>query len=739
MIPLVATYRLQLRGGLDFDAVQDGLDYLADLGISHLYLSPIFTAVTGSTHGYDVTDPTQIDPVLGGEVAFLALAEAAKKKNIGIILDLVPNHTALSVENPWFADTLRHGETSAYAAYFDIDWAAGLLLPMLPRPLDDMLAERAFRLSARDGGAVEWQDNWLPLAPGSLPHDGRDDPDVIARVLAAQHWRLRHWQRERDSLTHRRFFNITDLIGMRVERAEVFTAMTALPLRLVADGHVQGLRIDHIDGLANPLEFLTRLRAEVGPDIPIWVEKILTGAETLPAHWPVDGTTGYEVATAVTALLTPDDGLQKLDAMWREATGFAGSFAETCRVTRRQILDEELAGERLGLIDAADTACRAEPGLVPGPESLREAVTALLVHFPRYRSYATANAASAEDRQIIAQTRDAAADALRDTAPLDRLCGFLAAPSTPAAVRWQTLFQQTTGALVAKAQEDTAFFRYNRLLAANEVGGDPDHATLGAQAFAEWAQSLPPLTLLLGSSHDTKRGEDARARLIACARRPDVFNDLFTDEANGLIEPNTAWYVVQSALAFWEDRDDLESRISDHLTKALREAREVTTWAYPDADAEAPVLAFGKSLVRRWRQSLPDAAAHLIMDGERLALAQVAVRLLLKGVPDIYQSSENGNFRLTDPDNRPLWTPAALLAPPTNSFAARKQSLIRQLLGYRCAAPVVFRAGSLEVSGDGNDRFQMSRTHGEQYIQLSIDLGAETPVDLQTKGFGSTG
>jgi len=278
MIPRIptATCRIQLREGVDFAALTARLDQIADLGVSHLYLSPIFAATEGSTHGYDITDPTRIENSLGGAEGFAALAEQAKARDLGIILDIVPNHTAFSVQNPWLADVLTHGRSSPRARHFDIDWQAGpLVLPWLPAPFEQMLTEGAFRV--RDG---QWMfgDLALPLAPGT------NATDDLRALHEAQHWRLVHHVLERDGITHRRFFNVTDLIGMRVEDGTVFDDTHALILELVRSGQVQGLRVDHVDGLADPAGYLERL-AEALPGTPVWVEKILTGDEALRPSW----------------------------------------------------------------------------------------------------------------------------------------------------------------------------------------------------------------------------------------------------------------------------------------------------------------------------------------------------------------------------------------------------------------------------------------------------------------------
>ncbi|MBU2360085.1 MAG: malto-oligosyltrehalose synthase, partial [Alphaproteobacteria bacterium] len=380
MIPLTATYRLQLREGVTFAVAQEYLPHLAANGISHLYLSPIFAAQTGSTHGYDVIDPNTIEADLGGDAGFAALAAAAQAAGIGIILDIVPNHTAFSLENPWLRDLLRHGTDSAFAPHFDIDWAERLLLPFLTEPFDALVDKGEVTLDrAADGPVLCVGDLAVPLDPATVK-EGADLRDLHD----AQVWRLVPWQRERDSITHRRFFNVTGLIGMRVEDDAVFEDMHRKVFDLVDAGLVQGLRLDHIDGLADPAAYLDKLRARV-PATPIWVEKILTGDEALPG-WDLAGTTGYEAARQIARLLTDGDGHARLLAAWQDQTGRSGTFHDALIAAKNEVIRQDLAAELQQMIGLAGAAAVAA-GDEQGQEALREAVMALLVAFPRYRTY----------------------------------------------------------------------------------------------------------------------------------------------------------------------------------------------------------------------------------------------------------------------------------------------------------------------------------------------------------------
>lgn len=714
MRPLVASYRLQLRQGVDFDRAVELLPYIAGLGVSHLYLSPIFTAESGSTHGYDVANPAEIDPVLGGRAGYERLAAAAKARGLGIILDLVPNHTVLSVENPWLLDALTHGADSAYARHFDVDWEAGLILPILPEPRDEMIAAGAFEID-RETQRVRWEGGWLPLAPGTAGEGG------VAEILDRQHWQLRHWVRERRKLSHRRFFNITSLIGMRVEDRAVFDAMMALPLELVRAGLADGLRIDHVDGLADPAGYLGWLRDEVGPDVPVWVEKILTGDEEMP-DWPVEGTTGYEANDRISRLLLDEAGMDRLDAMWRGVTGARGDYEAACRAARHQILSGDLAAELREMQRRAGAALE-EAGQTLPEETLRAALREMLVAFPRYRSYIAADGPSAEDRALLDQTIAIAAGAGADNAALDMLRDVLLSPRGQIGAAFVVRFQQVTGAVVAKAQEDTAFYRHTRCLAEAEVGSEPDAAPLAGPAFEAWCATRLerwPSAMSLGSSHDTKRAEDARARLVAMTHLPAEVAELWV-QAHTLDAPEppdeaTRWYILQSAIALWEpDREDLEARLAAHLEKALREAKELTDWHAPDEEAESRAADFAGALLGAWREAPPAALEALVARGEALSLSQLALRFVIPGVPDIYQGSETGTFALTDPDNRAPLDPDA----PVSGFGARKLALMEELVDLRRALPELFVTGSCSVTQDG-ERITLTRAQGGAQVALTV-------------------
>ncbi|RYH01302.1 malto-oligosyltrehalose synthase [Salipiger sp. IMCC34102] len=712
MIPLTSTYRLQMRGGVTFDVARAFLPHLADLGISHLYLSPIFTAQDGSTHGYDVTDANEIDPALGGEAGFRRLAEEAQAAGLGIVIDIVPNHMAFSLETPWLRDVLRHGQSSVYAGHFDIDWSEKLVLPFLEESFAEALAAGKVGVGRAEDGPVMTVGEGLaiPLAPGTTTAD-------LDAMHAAQAWQLTRWERERDSITHRRFFNVTGLIGMRVEDETVFEDMHAKVFELVDAGLVQALRLDHIDGLADPGGYLERLKARVS--VPIWVEKILTGDEELP-DWGLAGTTGYEAARKIAQVLTDAKGQARIVEAWRAATGIEGAFHDAVSTAKNEVLRQDLAAELHGMIDLASAACEAD-ARAQGAEALREAVIALLVAFPRYRPYFAAGTARDEDRALMADVADDAAEELRDRKVLDQLAGFITDPGTPAARAFQVRFQQVTGALLAKSHEDTAGFRWNAYLAANEVGADPDAPTVTPAELQDWLSRRGPLAMTLTSTHDTKRSEDARARLVAISHLPDDFADLVAavDALDGATEAsaNDRWYLTQAALAIWGE-PDFETRLRDHMIKALREAKVITNWVYPDEDAEAKVLDLIPGLAAGWGGEGLD---RLVARGEVLSLIQVALKLAMPGVPDIYRGCEGPHFALTDPDNRlPVDLESLRGLPQAEGFAGQKARLTQTLLRLRRAEPAFFETAETRIEATDTG-FALTRTAEGRHLRVTCD------------------
>ena len=728
MLPF-ATYRLQLRNGVDFDRVKADLDAIARLGVSHLYLSPIFAAGSGSTHGYDVVRPDAVDPDLGGIDGFRYLAAAARARGLGIILDIVPNHTAFSLENPWLRDVLRYGQESRYAQHFDIDWSAGrLVLPWLPRPVKAMLVDGALRVEPdeRLGAVLIAGDVRLPLRGGA--------EGTVEEVLERQCWQLADWQAGSDCITHRRFFNITELICMRVDREDVFDDMHRLILGLIATGDVQGLRVDHVDGLRAPGAYLARLRDRVGPGVPVWVEKILVGDEPLP-DWPVEGTTGYEYGRDIARVLTPPGGVAALTALWSGALGRSTDYAATLTTAKRDILRYDLAAEVLRLVDLARTALKDDPAHDPGPETLRQAVIAMLEGMPVYRTYfgepgQTAGFAG----QAVAQMRAHICASLRPSTTALRLTDCIAQAQTPAEAAFRDLFQQTSGAVLAKSAEDTALYRFLPYPAACEVGAAPDDVALTSDAFAALWAAMAPGAMVLTSTHDTKRSEDARMRLVACAHLPDAVQILWRDMTvlpqvqaalAGGMRKDELWVLMHALLAAWQpagDAPDLPERVAAYLQKAMREAKEITTPSHPDEAAEAAALRLARDLATAWQAELPEAAAALIERGEMLSLVQLALKTLSRGVPDFYRGCEGPAFWLTDPDNRaPVDLRQGMALEQAQTFGGRKYRLTRDLLTLR-------REHFTDLQGPGETKLEQT---GRGFVVRRQTGGGVIRVELQ--------
>jgi (1->4)-alpha-D-glucan 1-alpha-D-glucosylmutase len=724
----IATYRIQLREGVGFAEVQGQLDYFAALGISHLYLSPIFAAAAGSTHGYDVIDPTAIEPSLGGRAGFEALAAAAHAKGLGVILDIVPNHTAFTLDNPWLADVLVHGAASRYGRHFDIDWPAGpLALPFLAEPFAALLAAGEF--SASDGF---WRVGEMAIPLAADGPDGASTPEDLVALHARQHWRLQHWETERDRITHRRFFNVTGLIGMRVEDEAVFADTHSLILELVRAGHVDGLRVDHIDGLADPRTYLERLAVAL-PGTPVWVEKILVGRETLRPDWKTTGTTGYEAGRLLARVLTDADGLARLEQSWRHRTGQAGTFADVLAQSKRDILHNELAAELHQLVGLGRAALAEDAAVEPGPESLREAVTALLTGMTRYRTYVDAGGADGEDRGLIAAIVETARPKLRSARVLEHLAAAVVTPAWAAALAFAVRFQQVSGALLAKAQEDTAGFRWTPYLAGNDVGAEPAEATIAADEANDFLALRRPSDMTLSTSHDTKRSEDGRMRLAAISHLPDEFAGL-VDAAGMLpeaaeVSPRWRWYIAQSALAIWgAEPRALQERLAAHMQKAMREAKEVTYWTRPVLEIEEPAIGFAAALCAHWTETRPAALARLLETGDALSLAQQALKCLMPGFPDIYRGSEAPYYTLTDPDSRlPVDWDALRGAAEAEGFAGDKARLTQTLLALRAQERAFFGAADARMTL-ADDGLSLERTLEGRRLVCTQTTGAHASL-----------
>ncbi|MCX4957305.1 malto-oligosyltrehalose synthase [Streptomyces virginiae] len=645
-----STYRLQLRPEFPFAAAEAAVPYIASLGVSHLHLSPVLEAAPGSTHGYDVTDHSRVRAELGGEVGLRALAGAARAHGLGLVLDIVPNHmavpTPLRLNRPLW-EVLRDGPASPYARWFDIDWEAGggqVLLPVLAGPVESCALEV-------DGEVLRYGEQRFPLREGTSGL-------ALPELLAAQWYRPAWWREARTSLNYRRFFTISELIGVRVEDPEVFTATHAKVLELVRDGVAEGLRIDHVDGLADPEEYLRRLRAAAGDGCWVVVEKILAREERLPSAWPVAGTTGYDALHRVDGVFTDPEGAAELAARYRETTGLP-HWPEAARASAREVLTGDLAAE-LGALERQ-----------AGPE-LAVAVRELLIAFPVYRPYpgepelpprALEQAAAAAGPGAVAAVRELL---LRDPAFAAR-------------------FAQTSAALRAKSLEDRAFYRYAPLLSATEVGGEPGRPAVSAAEFHAYCAALAeewPAAGTVLSTHDTKRSADVRARIAALSQAPELMG-----RPEGP-DPQLAWVARQTALGLGRV-PEAGPRLADALLKAVREAALHTSWTEPDEAYEAGVAGYVRDPL--------DLPAELAGAARANLLGMTLLHLAMPGVPEVYQGAETEYRALVDPDNRrPAHFPRRALArldggSAPEDAAEEKLGLTATLLRLRRDRPELFR------------------------------------------------
>jgi (1->4)-alpha-D-glucan 1-alpha-D-glucosylmutase len=612
-MPPTATYRLQLRREFGFDQAAAIVPYLADLGISHVYLSPILAAVPGSAHGYDVIDHSRINPELGGEDGFSRLIATCREHGLGIVVDVVPNHMA--VPNAAWSDVLEHGRASKFAHWFDIDWS-------------------------QHGGRV-----LMPELDGTP-------------AVEKQHHLLVDWRRGNKELNYRRFFDVTTLVGLRVEDDDVFKATHEVLLNRVRAGEIDGLRIDHPDGLADPAGYLRRLRDASGS---VWtvVEKIVEGDETLPGSWACDGTTGYDAAAAITQVLTDPAGEQPLSALYADFAGVHSSYQHVVFASKREVVDGLFAAEVSRLVREIGTATTELPEISAlDAEAIRRAVTELLVHFPVYRAYA-------DDKESLVRVDEAVTAAVNAEPALSEAIETIGQilrreRSGEKLAAIATRFEQTTGPVMAKGVEDTTFYRWHRLIALNEVGGDPGTFGRDLTHFHSFCGRLArdwPATMTTLSTHDTKRSEDVRARLLVLAEMPDEWRDAVTRwqqvaQRHQPPDANASYLFWQTLVGAWPIEAD---RLVTFMRKAVKEAKQHTSWVEPNEDYERQLEAFVRAVVEDdelmaevagWIADKIEAPARSNM------LTQKLLQLTMPGVPDVYQGQELPDFSLVDPDNR---------------------------------------------------------------------------------------
>ena len=794
-IPL-ATYRVQFNPNFRFEDAEKIVPYLGALGISHLYSSPVLQARRGSQHGYDVADPTRLNAELGTEDDFHRLAQKLKQHGMGLLLDIVPNHMAASVENPWWRDVLAQGEDSPYAAYFDIDWQSSgskfpvlqrgrTILPVLSNFYDHLLTDQRFALRFGEHGfTIEAEGNPFPVNPktyslmldpcfqslrNSQPSDneaGRTLQDIansirtysgiadrnpaitelwrlyqssevfhsaldetilrlngtkgdsasfekLHELISAQPYRLAYWRTASEEVNYRRFFGLNELIALRPEHYDTFRDSHALIFKMVANGQVDALRIDHIDGLRDPSAYLRELqKIDIPPAllqggapqdsdalrIYTVVEKITSGRETLPADWLTAGTTGYDYLNAVSTLFIDAAGSRELESIYRDFTGIRSSFGETWNVRKKQVMEEMFASDirrlawRLGHLAALDRLGADIPmrELVRG---LKEITAAL----PIYRTYCRDLKLSGRDRPYLERAFEIA----RERVPASVVSGaafeflrgvFLLRPSSdlhkyPAEwLDFLETWQQFTGAVMGKGLEDTAFFVHHGLISLNEVGTNPlrKEIAFGVTAFHRYnlrAKAERPFTLNTTSTHDTKWSEGVRARINVLSEMPaewklrlqrwSEWNRQKKSAVDGRLAPNPNEEVLlyQSMLGIWpmngwidgqiDDaaRAELYNRVQQFILKAAREAKTHSSWVSPNEAHENALKRFVCSILDNKSENpfladFSEFVARIAPIGCCNACAQILLKIASPGVPDFYQGNELWDLRLTDPDNR---------------------------------------------------------------------------------------
>ncbi|MFB8776250.1 malto-oligosyltrehalose synthase [Streptomyces broussonetiae] len=681
-----ATYRLQLQPEFPFTAAAAAVPYLASLGVSHLHLSPVLEAVPGSAHGYDVVDHARVREELGGEDGLRALAATAREHGLGLVVDIVPNHMAMAPRhNRALWEVLREGPKSPYARWFDIDWEAQggqLLLPVLGGPLGEEIGALEV-----DGDVLRYHDHAFPLREGT-----EDLP--LPQLLDAQWYRPVWWRLARTELNYRRFFSISELIGVRVEDPEVFDATHGKILQLLREGVVDGLRIDHPDGLADPDAYLLRLHEATGGRWTV-VEKILSDGERLPAAWPVAGTTGYDALRHVDGLFTDPAGAGELLGQYRRfaapQTDRGGHWEATVRRAAYRVLEHELAAEVDRLTRVASRLCATSPDPAlrdRAPWTLHAALRELLVRLDVYRPYTSVDAAAVLTEEAAAEARLAFV-VPEEAGAVDVVRGLLLGRygDGPAQVEFRTRFAQTASALRAKSVEDTAFYRYVPLLSATEVGGNPGRPAVSPEAFHAYCARVQrdwPVTGTVVTTHDTKRSADVRAALAVLTECPERWADVLTEvtrTGDGVPDAQLAWAAWQTVFGLGPAAPE---RVRGALLKHVREAGLFTSWTEqepPYEDAVAAFVAAGPcgppgARVAALREAL---APHIRAN----VLGTALVQLTMPGVPDLYQGTEGEYRALVDPDNR---RPVSF--PPGDS--GDKGALTAAALEVRGRRPEVF-------------------------------------------------
>ncbi len=764
MAPLTfqSTYRVQLNQTTSFEAVERVSSYIEKLGISHLYTSPIFQAIAGSLHGYDVVNPNEFNVELGGGKGFFSLLSTLRSRNLGILVDVVPNHMAIGKQNPYWWDLLKFGRSSPYAKWFDIDWThtrSRILLPILGQTGRDAVESGELTLALEnDELQIAYFDHRFPLAPGSYPllfssiggvtHElfararraerkwskvlatlrkerinSRESlaqfwtmlksslllaqvlRDCIAyfnsgdgrgaswhRMLRAQHYELTHWRRAQLETSYRRFFDVNELVALRMEDPENIRASHEFLFQLVRAGSIDGLRIDHVDGLREPAEYLRIVADELNAEHlnrrPFVVEKILGAEEQLPDSWPVDGTTGYDFLAMVDNLFLEPAGVSALEQWYQQRMRGFKSFASVCYRAKRKVLETTLLPDVRRLVEGLREVAKNSDTLFTLNE-LRLALIEVLASFPVYRSYISASdrEITPADRSALIQGFDGARSRMRAKREAISFVEDILTRDfhiSERTLEFALRFQQLAGSVAAKGVEDTAFFRYLPICSRNEVGNSPATSLSDVvAAFHEHNARIRtrfPHTLTTLSTHDSKRSADARYRISVLSEMPKnwiravrewdrLLRDFQTRiRGRQLPDWNVRYLFYQTLIGSWPLNesgdlsfptalpDEYRERVEQFMIKAVREAKDFTSWHRPDSPYEEALLHFVRNALGSPASGFLERAhrfgREIVKFGLFNSLSARALQLSAPGVPDIYQGDELWNFTLVDPDNR---------------------------------------------------------------------------------------
>lgn len=791
-----ATYRLQFNRDFTLLDALKLVPYFHQLGISDLYCSPLMKAVSGSRHGYDVVDCTQINPEIGTEDDLAKLSLALKERGMGLILDIVPNHMSISEENPWWQDVLEHGPSSLFSSHFNIVWNPPkevlknkVLLPVLEKPFKEVLENGELKVVFQDAFFIAYQGKKFPLNPSSLPlllksspafqkilkeleflpsseetdlekrlkrvHEWKEiksrmakivknDPhfekvlqkfngqkgspksfDNLENLLKEQAYRLSFWEAGKEEANYQRFFDVTDLVTMHSENPLVFEEMHALIFKWIEKGWVTGLRVDHIDGLYDPAAYLEKLQNRCGDDFYIIVEKILGKDEQLP-KWPICGTTGYDFLNEVNALFVKNK--EQMEQIYDKFIGQHADLSEEIIRSKKLVLTDSMASN-LNLITRKLEEI-AELHRVAHDythEDLRNALKEIMAFFPVYRTYIRPNEIRKEDEKII---HSAITLAKKNSPLLNPIFDFIQTLFEKPEIDFVMLFQQLTGPGTAKGLEDTALYRVYPLSSLNEVGMDPKTFGINIEQFhafnlkrlKEW-----PHTLNATSTHDTKRGEDVRARIDVLSEDPQAWENALErwqklnapHKIQNIPDPSEEYLLYQTLIGSWTSQEDPQytRRIEDYMVKALKEAKIHSGWSKPNPSYEEKLRIFIQRVLKHppFLQDLKNFIDPIAKAGLLNSLSQVLLKIISPGIPDFYQGTELFEFHLVDPDNRnPVDYAKRIEA--LSSESSEKQMFISKLLNFRKANLQLFGEGEyLPLQADSNV-IAFARIHKDQAI-----------------------